>query len=66
MCSVSPVIPAESSDARKTTAGATSCGLPMHLAVVTHGMAVHAAGGATRAELRTVARLVLASWPPRG
>jgi AcrR family transcriptional regulator len=39
--------------------------LARYLATVIHGMAVQAAGGATRAELRRVAKLAQQSWPAR-
>jgi AcrR family transcriptional regulator len=37
--------------------------LARFVAVVHHGMAVQAAGGASRAELRRVARMALRAWP---
>jgi hypothetical protein len=37
--------------------------LARYVATVTQGMAVQAAGGATRAELRCIAETAMAAWP---
>ena len=44
-------------------AGACAADLARYLATVIHGMAVEAAGGASREELRRVAELALRAWP---
>ena len=43
--------------------GTNAADLAKYLSVVTQGMSVQAAGGATRAELRKVAELALKNWP---
>ncbi len=44
-------------------AGVNPADLARYFAVVLHGLAVQASSGATRAELRRVARVALAAWP---
>lgn len=46
-------------------ASADPAALAGFLAAVTHGLAVQAAGGATRKELKRVAQMALAVWPDR-
>jgi AcrR family transcriptional regulator len=43
--------------------GADPADLARYLSVVIYGITIQAAGGATRAELRRVARLALTNWP---
>ena len=45
------------------TEGADCAGLAQYIATVLQGMAVQAAGGATRVQLRKVADLALDAWP---
>jgi hypothetical protein len=42
---------------------ADAADLARYLATVVHGMSVQAVGGATRAQLRRVARMALRAWP---
>ena len=44
-------------------AKADPAGLARYVATVIHGMAVQAASGTTRAELRRVAETALRAWP---
>lgn len=44
-------------------AGTDAAALARFVAVVAHGLAVHAAGGATRQELREAAAIALRAWP---
>jgi AcrR family transcriptional regulator len=44
--------------------GSNASDLARYIATVLHGMAVQAAGGATRKELRKIAKIVLLTWPP--
>jgi AcrR family transcriptional regulator len=48
---------------RDLPATADPAALAGFLATVTHGLAVQAAGGATRRELKRVAKMALAAWP---
>lgn len=50
-------------DAGDLPAGADCAALARFLTTVTHGMAVQAASGATREELRAVVRVALRAWP---
>jgi len=48
---------------RDLPADANPADLARYVATVTHGMAVQAATGASRAQLRRVAQLALRAWP---
>jgi len=48
---------------RDLPADANPADLARYVATVTYGLAVQAAGGASRAQLRRVARLALRAWP---
>jgi AcrR family transcriptional regulator len=48
---------------RDLPAGADAPALARYVAVVMHGMAVQAAGGASRKELQTAAKIALRAWP---
>jgi AcrR family transcriptional regulator len=45
-------------------AGSHPADLARYLVAIIHGIAVQAAGGASRAQLRRVAALALSAWPP--
>jgi AcrR family transcriptional regulator len=47
-------------------AGTNASTLARYVAVVMHGLAVHAASGASRKELQQVAELVMSRWPGSG
>ena len=57
------MLPVTARDVEHLPADASPADLARYLATITQGMAVRAAGGATRAELLAVADLALRAWP---